>query len=132
MPLAKPSSSTSRYESDDSEDTDNEEAPISVRATYNSRTAVGPSSRTIAAGEIEIKIHECMPCNVRFATRKELKNHKIKDTERHQYCAECDRDFETHSDLQIHLIKSPLHIICVDCFKEFKSVGGLEGHRKQV
>lgn len=118
-----------RYESDDSEDTDNETTAMPVQTT---RATVGPSSRTIAAGEIEIKIHECMPCNVRFATKKELKNHKIKDAERHEYCADCDRDFETHSDLQIHLIKSPLHIICVDCFKEFKSVGGLEGHRKQV
>lgn len=34
--------------------------------------------------------------------------------------------------MQMHLIKSPLHIVCVDCFKQFKSNGGLEGHRRQV
>lgn len=60
-----------------------------------------------------------------------LEEHMEKDHSPH-ICQPCKKDFGTEDDLIYHKIRSPLHIICVDCHMEYKSQGGLALHRKQV
>ncbi|RPB09325.1 hypothetical protein P167DRAFT_548212 [Morchella conica CCBAS932] len=76
--------------------------------------------------------HQCLGCNLGFANQADLRAHKKANSETHAYCNPCDRDFDTPLELKMHVIKSPRHIVCLDCFREFGSKGGLEGHRKQM
>lgn len=118
------------YESDDSEP-DEEFIPI-AKPRKKRTTASSTVAGSVAEPLPELK-YSCSKegCTERFGTKKELKNHKDAASN-HEYCRKCDRDFADWDKLQYHLIKSPLHIICVECMKEFKSQGGLAGHTKQV
>jgi DNA-directed RNA polymerase subunit RPC12/RpoP len=58
-----------------------------------------------------------------------MKEHK---SERHDYCARCDEDFESEEHLLIHKIKSQKHIVCPICGCEFRSEGGRDLHVRQV
>ncbi|KAI5840307.1 hypothetical protein DFP73DRAFT_190701 [Morchella snyderi] len=76
--------------------------------------------------------YQCLDCNLGFPNQAHLRAHKKANSDTHAYCQPCDRDFDTPIDLKMHIYKSPRHIVCMDCFREFGSKGGLEGHRKQM
>ncbi|KAE8418389.1 hypothetical protein BDV36DRAFT_283016 [Aspergillus pseudocaelatus] len=69
-------------------------------------------------------------CKLVFNSEKDMKQHKIFDSE-HEYCTQCDEDFEDEERLLIHKIKSVKHIVCPVCGIEFRSDGGRNSHIRQ-
>ncbi|KAE8406790.1 hypothetical protein BDV37DRAFT_280400 [Aspergillus pseudonomiae] len=77
------------------------------------------------------KVHCTYPlCKLVFKSEGEMKQHKTFDNE-HEYCAQCDEDFEDEERLLIHKIKSVKHIVCPVCGIEFRSDGGRNAHIRQ-
>lgn len=70
-------------------------------------------------------------CKLVFNSEKDMKQHKTFDSE-HEYCAQCDEDFEDEERLLIHKIKSIKHIVCPVCGIEFRSDSGRNSHIRQV
>lgn len=82
-----------------------------------------------------IKAFQCTfdGCVASFDTQKKLISHK-KNSDEHDYCAKCDRDFDSYDDLARHKAFAPdkHEKACRICGEEFKSTSGLRRHIELV
>ena len=68
-------------------------------------------------------------CDYGFDNFSAMKHHK---TSYHEYCKECDIDFEGFQDHLDHKIQSSAHITCPACGQDFRSIGGRDLHIRDV
>ena len=72
-------------------------------------------------------------CTASFDTVSKMQRHK-KESEHHDYCGACDKDFESYEDLALHKAFTPEkhNRACRECGEEFKSESGLKRHVELV
>ena len=72
-------------------------------------------------------------CTRAFRSVREMKNHKRNDPE-HDYCNKCDVDCDSWDDFVEHKANAnpKVHIACLHCGQDFKSIPGRNRHIAQV
>jgi hypothetical protein len=72
-------------------------------------------------------------CNMYFSSEKKMRQHKDGDDE-HDYCAACDKDYDSYDDWVHHKILAPdkHELACRVCGEEFHSESGLGRHIELV
>ena len=81
-----------------------------------------------------IKYNSNFPCTYEHCTRgfmnkKAFKDHK---EEEHDYCRDCDKDYDNWDELLEHKMNSDNHICCGVCGQDFRSESGRDKHVRQV
>lgn len=125
--------SSTYYSDSDSDGYDNDYLPFSHETSTDQGFPTTPAASNGKKEETPKKYH-CAEegCGLTFFSEEAFHEHLAGASDRHKYCIPCRELFRSIEELQNHLIRSSAHIACSDCFKEFKSQGGLSFHKRTV
>lgn len=110
-------------------------AKTTANAPVNDNQNSEPSGKMDAAKSTRsIKYNSNFPCTYENCTRgfmnkKAFKDHK---EEQHDYCRDCDEDYDNWDNLLEHKLNSDNHICCGVCGQDFRSESGRDKHVRQV
>lgn len=109
-------------------------AKTAVNAPGNSQNAEPSAKMDAGKATRSIKYNSNFPCTYEkcsrgFMNKKAFKDHK---EEEHDYCRECDEDYDNWEELLKHKLNSERHICCGVCGQDFRSESGRDKHVRQV
>ena len=97
---------------------------------YRMSEPTGPAKSLGGVGAVKCTYPTC---KLAFRSVREMKNHKRNDAE-HDYCNKCDVDCDSWDDYVEHKANAnpKVHIACLHCGQDFKSIPGRNRHIAQV
>ena len=109
-------------------------AKTTVNALSDNQKAEPSAKMNAGKATRSIKYNSNFPCTYEECTRgfmnqKAFKDHK---EEEHNYCRDCDEDYESWELLLNHKSNSDNHICCGVCGQDFRSESGRDKHVRQV
>lgn len=109
-------------------------AKTNVNALGNNQNAEPSAKMNAGKATKSVKYDSNFPCTYEectrgFMTKKAFKDHK---EEEHNYCRDCDEDYDSWELLLNHKTNSDKHICCGVCGQDFRSESGRDKHVRQV